>query len=241
MDGLGRRLLVGWGFRAANYKVSPIEFFEDTHTTNTSEQVKEDVWTNWYWGAFVSVHKTSYVATSQDTGLYVGRVLGVDVSTYSATGQDTGLKTTRILPITYAGNTVTANSVSLSAYSGPQAYSLAISRQDYTISWQSVVVTKQAKISLVNASNTVSISAGLVANRRVPVVYSGSTVTINGISIARGVPFPMVTINLTATGNVSFLKTNVLQFGGSYTVSGSAELSKGILVKRTKVKRKYWL
>ena len=107
MNGKGRKLLVGWGFRGRKYGVSATEFFEDVHTHNTSEQIREDIWTNWFFGAFLDQETTRYTVSAQSAGLAKGYLLQVDAGSYTTTSQDVNLLAARLVSITAGSYTAT--------------------------------------------------------------------------------------------------------------------------------------
>ena len=113
MNGKGKNLLIGWGFRGRKYRVSATEFFEDVHTHNTSEQIREDIWTNWFFGAFLDQETTRYTVSAQSVGLAKVYALQVDAGSYSCAAVDAALLKTSILSVSPAEYSVTINDAAL--------------------------------------------------------------------------------------------------------------------------------
>jgi hypothetical protein len=240
MNGKGKRLLVGWGFRGRKYGVSATEFFEDIHTHNTSEQAREDIWINWFFGAFVDQEKTSYTVSAQSANLLRGYVMPVDVESLTAAAQDITYLRSRVLPVSNATATVTINPVTFVAAGNKQ---LAITTASYTASAQSIGLGLTRKIGVSAASVSVSGSAELRATRRVVFSHGTYSTTINTATIIRGVPYSPESISISVIPqNITFGKTNVLEVQKEdLSLSFGAELRKGRAVKAMIVKRKYWL
>lgn len=209
MDGKGRQLLVGWGFRGRKYGVSATEFFEDIHTHNTSEQAREDIWINWFFGAFVDHEKTSYTVSAQSANLLRGYVMPVDVESLTAAAQDIAYLRSRVLPVSNATATVTINPVTFVAAGNKQ---LAITTASYTASAQSIGLGLTRKIGVSAASVSVSGSAELRATRRVVFSHGTFSTTVNNAVISRGVTYSPDSFSISVIPqNISFNKTNVLQ------------------------------
>lgn len=287
MDGKGQKLLVGWGFQARYKGVTATEFFEDIHTTNTSEQVREDIWANWFFGAFIDAQETSFTVSAQNISLLRGYTLPVSVATFTDThqvvnfskgyslvvsngsfsttyqsvvllaarsisvslasvtvsNQSVSVRATRTISVSNQAYNVTNSSLTLDYSGGSVSPTLLLVKQDYTSAFQGIGLKVGHAISIDQTGFTISTSADVKADRKIPVSYNTVSVTNNDLTIARGVPYPLDTTSYTVTcQGISLNRTNVLQVSfGDFTTSTDGTLTKGIAVKRTRIRRKYWL
>jgi hypothetical protein len=228
MNGKGKNLLVGWGFRGRKYRVSATEFFEDVHTHNTSEQIREDIWTNWFFGAFLDQETTRYTVSAQSVGLGKGYALQVDAGSYTTTSQDVNLLAARLVSITAGSYTATGIDVTLTVGTGPQNYTLPVDYSGSTVTAQSVGVLLGRKLPVNGTELSVISEAGLKANRVLNIAQNGYIVSANNANLYKGFSTsidPLI-VNVSANG-VGFFRSYRLPFSGSYLMTGY-ELRGGI-------------
>lgn len=190
-------------------------------------------------GVSVQIENSSFTVSGQSVGLRKNSVATVSAMTVSVSNQDVNFKRGYVSSVSAGSFGVTFNPVSLVSLGDK---SLSVSYASYSASGQNVQFSVTRRIGIENAQATVTINADTLKSSRLPVSYAGYSVTYNGLSIARGVPYSLDTSNYAVSfQDVSFSKTNVFQIGtGSFTVSTEANLNKGIAVKAIRVKKQYW-
>ena len=223
MNGKGRKLLVGWGFRGRKYGVSATEFFEDVHTHNTSEQIREDIWTNWFFGAFLDQETTRYTVSAQSVGLKKGYLLQVDAGSYSATSHDAGLSRAFTIQVTNAGFTTTVNDAGLIT-----ARTLPVSVQSYTVLPHDTGLKAARRVSVTDAGYSITAydvtltKGGALNNYTLPVDYSGSTVTAQGVSVLLGRKLQVNGTELSVSSEAGLRVNRVINIAqNSYNVSAN--------------------
>lgn len=234
MNGKGRNVLVGWGYQARRKGVSPSEFFEDIHTTNTSEQVREDVWVDWFWGAFIDQETTEYSVQAQSVSLLYGRVIQL-AATGSVAAQSVGVRKDSLISLS-TSITVTGISVNLNYVSDatliPDTISYTVSTGDLTL--------KHDKVLGLSTSVSVSGSADLLHAKKLGIAYSGIAVTNQEANLQKAIPFNVDTISYSVSGSVSFKRDYLVSVGTSCTATVTGSFSRGTIVRKTRVKIKYW-
>lgn len=203
--------------------VSATEFFEDVHTHNTSEQIREDIWTNWFFGAFLDQETTRYTVSAQSVGLGKGYILQVDAGSYSATSQNAGLRRAFTIQVTNAGFTTTVNDAGLII-----ARTLPVSIQSYTVSPQDTGLKAARRVSVTNAGYSITAydvtltKGGALNNYTLPVDYSGSTVTAQSVSVLLGRKLPVNVTELSVSSEAGLKATRVLNITqNSYNISAN--------------------